>query len=297
MAKDHGDPTYASLASRGLSSILLASGHPLDQFEREAQDALAFVQRYGFFLDRLSAPIALARTLRGKIAKFGSLDDGEFTERSFEDRITGQPARAFLECYYWIRKLQARFFAGDYVSAFEASEKAGTWYATSRALSLFPAEKAEWHFYAGLCRAARCEPFGPEPYAKHRDALGDHERELRAWAANCPENFEDRAALVAAEIARIEGRPLEAMDLYERAIVLARTNGFVHDEAIAYELAARFYATRGFDDIALLYLQNARDRYLRWGADGKVRQLDQLHPRLRRTERATSSAGTIEAPV
>jgi hypothetical protein len=222
LAKDHGDPTYASLASRGLSSILLASGHPLDQFEREAQDALAFVQRYGFFLDRLSAPIALARTLRGKIAKFGSLDDGEFTERSFEDRITGQPARAFLECYYWIRKLQARFFAGDYVSAFEASEKAGTWYATSRALSLFPAEKAEWHFYAGLCRAARCEPFGPEPYAKHRDALGDHERELRAWAANCPENFEDRAALVAAEIARIEGRPLEAMDLYERAIVLAR---------------------------------------------------------------------------
>ena len=297
LAKDHGDPTYASLAARGLSSILLASGHPLDQFEREAQDALAFVQRYGFFLDRLSAPIALARTLRGKIAQFGSLDDGEFTERSFEDRITGQPARAFLEGYYWIRKLQARYFAGDYVSAFDAAEKAGTWYATSAALSLFPAEKAEWHFYAGLCRAARCEPFGPEPYAKHRDALGGHERELRAWAANCPENFEDRAALVAAEIARIEGRPLEAMDLYERAIVLARTNGFVHNEALACELAARFYAARGLEEIAHLYLGNARRGYQRWGADGKVRQLEQLHPRLRQDERARGSTGTIEAPV
>ncbi|MGV7214671.1 AAA family ATPase [Bradyrhizobium sp. UFLA05-112] len=297
LAKDHGDPTYASLASRGLSSILLASGHPLDQFEREAQDALAFVQKYGFFLDRLSAPIALARTLRGKIAKFGSLDDGEFTERSFEDRITGQPARAFLECYYWIRKLQARFFAGDYVSALEAAEKAGTWYATSRALSLFPAEKAEWHFYAGLCRAARCEPFGPEPYAEHRDALGGHERELQAWAANCPENFEDRAALVAAEIARIEGRPVEAMDLYERAIASARANAFVQNEALAYELAARFYAARGLEEVAHLYLKNARHCYLRWGADGKVRQLDQLHPRLRQDERAPGPAGTIEAPV
>src|SRR5262249_52636398 len=93
MAKEHGDPTYASLASRGLSTILLALGHPLDQFEREAQDALEFVQRYGFFLDRLSAPIALARTLRGRTTKFGSLDDGGFTERSFEEHITGQPSR------------------------------------------------------------------------------------------------------------------------------------------------------------------------------------------------------------
>src|SRR5262249_26169640 len=46
-----------------------------------------------------------------------------------------------------------------------------------------------------------------------------------------------------------------------------------------------------------LYLKNARDGYLRWGADGKVRQLDQLHPRLRQDERATAPAGTIEAPV
>ncbi|MBV8800764.1 MAG: GAF domain-containing protein, partial [Alphaproteobacteria bacterium] len=297
MAKDHGDPTYASLASRGLSTILLASGHPLDQVEREAEDALEFVQRYGFFLDRLSAPLALARNLRGKTTKFGSLDDGAFTERSFEERITGQPSRAFLECYYWIRKLQARFFAGDYASAMEAAEKVEIWYATSPALSLFPVEKAECHFYAGLCRAAHCEPVGPDSYAKHREALGAHEQQLRAWAANCPQNFEDRAALVAAEIARIEGRPLEAMELYERAIMSACANGFVHNEALAYELAARFYAARGFEKIANAYLQDARSCYLRWGADGKVRQLDQLHPQLKRDERAPSASGMIEAPV
>jgi PAS domain S-box-containing protein len=297
MAKDRGDPGYAAFASRGLSTILLALGHPLDQFEGEAQDALEFVQRYGFFLDRLSAPIALARTLRGRTTKFGSLDDGGFTERAFEERITGQPSRVFLESFYWIRKLQARFFAGDYASAFEAAEKVEAWYATSPALSLFPLEKAECHFYAGLCRAACCEPVGPDPYAKHREALGAHAREIRAWAANCPQNFADRAALVGAEIARLEGRPLEAMDLYERAIASARANGFVHNEALAYELAARFYAARGLEEVAHLYLGNARRCYLRWGADGKVRQLDQLHPRLRRDERAPRPTGTIEAPV
>ena len=70
-------------------------------------------------------------------------------------------------------------------------------------------------------------------------------------------------------------------DLYEQAIRSARANGFVHNEALANELAARFYAARGFEKIAHLYLRNARYGYLRWGADGKVRQLDELYPQLR----------------
>jgi hypothetical protein len=70
------------------------------------------------------------------------------------------------------------------------------------------------------------------------------------WAERCPENFENRAALVGAEIARIEGRELDAERLYEQAIRSARENGFVHNEALANELAARFYAARGFETIA-----------------------------------------------
>src|SRR5262249_39039065 len=297
LAKDDGDPTYASLASRGLSTILLALGRPLDQVEREAQDALEFVQRYGFFLDRLSAPIALARTLRGRTVKFGSLDDEVFTERSFEERITGQPSRAFLECYYWIRKLQARFFAGDYVPAIEAADKVEKWYAASPALSLFPLEKAESHFYCGLCRAARCEPLRPHPYANHQEALNAHEQHLRGLAANCPQNFKDRAALVSAEIARLEGRELDAERLYETAIKSARASEFVHNEALANELAASFHAARGFKMIANAYLREARSCYLRWGADGKVRQLEQFHPWLRHEERSPGPTGTMEVPV
>src|SRR5262249_9004444 len=154
--------------------ILLALGHPLDQVEREAEHGLEFVQRFGFFLDRISAPLALVRMLSGRTTKFGSLDDGRFTERSFEERTTGQRAVAFLECYYWIRKLQARFFAGDYTSAIDAADKVETWYATSASLSLFMLEEEEYHFYAALSRAARCEPMGSDPYAKHREALGAH---------------------------------------------------------------------------------------------------------------------------
>ena len=55
-------------------------------------------------------------------------------------------------------------------------------------------------------------------------------------------------------------------------------------------MAARFYAARGFDDIAGMYLMKARDGYLRWGADGKVRQLDRLYPHLASPERQHSPA-------
>ena len=117
------------------------------------------------------------------------------------------------------------------------------------------------------------------------------------WAENCPENFENRAALVGAEIARLEGRELDAERLYEQAIRSARANGFVHNEALANELAARFYAARGFEKIAQVYLRNARYGYLRWGADGKVRQLDELYPHLREEELAAAPTSTIGAPV
>src|SRR5262249_17478510 len=127
--------------------------------------------------------------------------------------------------------------------------------------------------------------------------LSSHYKQLEIWAENCPENFGTRAALVSAEIARIEGRELDAEHLYEQAIRTAHADGFVHNEALANELTARFYAARGFEKIAHAYLQDARYCYLRWGADGKVRQLDHLYPHLAQEEPVSGPKCTIQAPV
>ena len=126
--------------------------------------------------------------------------------------------------------------------------------------------------------------------------MAAHHRQLQQWADICPEDFADRAALVGAEIARIEGRELDAMHCYDRAIGSARANGFVHNEAIANELAGRFYAARGFEKIAYAYLRDARYGYLRWGADAKVRQLERLYPRLHVAEDG-GAAGKVSETV
>jgi PAS domain S-box-containing protein len=157
-------------------------------------------------------------------------------------------------------------------------------------------ETAEYEFYSGLCRAALCDCTLPDERCNHFEALAAHYRQLQVWAANCPENFENRAALVGAEIARLEGRELDAEHLYEKAIRSAHANGFVHNAAVANELAGRFYAARGFEKIAKAYLQDARYGYLGWGANGKVKQLDHLYPHLGEAP-APGLTSTTVAPV
>src|SRR5262249_4390958 len=225
----------------------------------------------------ISGEVGLIRTLRGSTRTFGVFDDEHFDERAFELHFANDPVLALPECWYWIRKIQARFLAGDYSAAIQASLNAERLLWTSP--SFF--ELAEYHFYSALSRAASC---GSSEVSRdaHFEALAAHQQQHATWARHCPENFENRAALIDAEIARIEGRVLDAEQLYEQAIRSAHSNGFFNNEAIAYELAARFYVARGLHKFADMYLLEARHCYQRWGADGKVDQLDHLYPHLRK---------------
>jgi PAS domain S-box-containing protein len=288
-----GDITIQSYCFDNLNTNFLAAGDPLVEAQRQAENGLEFVERtrYGFGIDIISGQLGLIRTLRGLTHKFGYFDDGELSEIQLERHFAAEPAATQPACWYWIRKLQAYFFAGDYEAALDAAAKA------QRLLWTSPAtfETAEYHFYSALSHAALCNSRSPDQ--QRFTALAAHQRQLETWASNCPENFGNRAALVGAEIARIEERELDAERLYEQAIRWSHANDFVHNEAIARELAARFYAARGFDTIADAYLRKARYCYLRWGAAGKVRQLDELYPQLREEEPVPGPTSTIGTPV
>ncbi|MGY3455509.1 tetratricopeptide (TPR) repeat protein [Bradyrhizobium sp. LM3.4] len=288
-ANQIGDLTFAAYCCSHLNTNLLAAGDPLDEVQSEAERGLAFAQkmRFGLLIDSIAGQLGLIRTLRGLTPIFGSFDDGQFSELLLESRFCRNPDLALAEGWYWVRKLQARFFAGDYVSAIEASSRAQRLLWTSP--SMF--ETAEYHFYSALSQAASCESAAAGQ--QHVEALAAHHRQLEVWATACPDNFENRVALVGAEIARIEGRALDAEHLYEHAIHSAHKYGLVHNEALANEVAARFYAARGFKKIAHAYLRDARYAYVRWGADGKVRQLDGLYPHLREENPVTGSTSTI----
>jgi hypothetical protein len=190
-----GDLTFATLSYNNLITNLLAVGDPLVDVQREAEEGLEFAEkgRFGLVVDRFAVQLGLIRTLRGLTPVFGCFNGERFDELQFERHLSSNPMLALPECWYWIRKLQARFFAGDYVSAVEASA------AAQRLLWTSPSyfETAEPHFYGALSQAASCDAALPAQYQQHVQALTAHHRQLLAWAKHGPENFANRAALVA----------------------------------------------------------------------------------------------------
>ena len=296
---ENGDPVFAAYAWRSLVSSLFVAGEALDQVWREANQGLAYAVRaqFGLMADMFAAQEAVVLMLRGETKRLGVLDHERFSEASVEKRLTDLQPFALAECYYWATKLQARFFAGDYSGALDAAAKAERWYAVSETTHILLLERVQYHLFAALALAAHIGSAAPEDQPGHREILARHEASLLGWASASPANFKSCAALVSAEIARIDGRELEAERHYEVAIKSARENELVNNEALASELAAQFYAARGFETIASAYLQEARSCYGRWGADGKVRQLEGLYPFLRERELSHTLAATLAAPV
>ena len=84
--------------------------------------------------------------------------------------------------------------------------------------------------------------------------------------------------LIQAERARVLGQLLEAEDFYEQAIQGAKENDYLREEALAYELAAKFYLGRGREKFAQLYMREAHYCYKRWGATAKVKDLETRYP-------------------
>ena len=255
-AQKTGDLVYAGICS-GLRTLnLLSVGDALANIQGETESALAFAQKVqlGPNLEVIPVALAIVRMLRGATARFGSLDDGLVDEQRIERDFANTSDGTATQCWYWICKLRARFMGGDYATALDAASRAQR----LLSMSLTIMEVADYHFYSALSHAAFCDSVPAAQRTSNLEALAAHHRQLASWATACPENFEDRAALVGAEMARIEGRVLEAEQLYEQAIRSAHTNGFVHHEAIAYEVAARFYAARGFHKFADAYWLEAR---------------------------------------
>src|SRR5467141_1204322 len=293
-AIETGDLTYACYALTPCVAGLLLRNDPLDAVWRESEMALEFTQRakYGDVADIIRSQQRFIANMQGRTTTFSTFSDAQFDEAAFEAQLTGN-RMALMIFWYWMLKLKARFLSGDYAEALAAAGKVKALLWTSVA----QIQQLDYFYYAALTVAALCDNASADEQQEWRELLTLHREQLREWAENYPPTVADKHALVLAEIARLEGRDLEAMRQYEQGILLAREPGFVKNEGVAYEVAARFYSGRGFDTIAHAYLRSARNCYDRWGALGKVKQLDELYPHLHKELDPTSPIATIGTPV
>jgi hypothetical protein len=103
---------------------------------------------------------------------------------------------------------------------------------------------------------------------------------MKKWAFHAPDNYQHKYDLVEAEKAHLLGQPLDAMEFYDRAIAGAKQQGFLQEEALASELAAKFYFSRNREKIAIDYLSQSYYAYVSWGATLKQRELELQYPQL-----------------
>ncbi|MGL5193632.1 MAG: trifunctional serine/threonine-protein kinase/ATP-binding protein/sensor histidine kinase, partial [Chroococcales cyanobacterium] len=180
-------------------------------------------------------------------------------------------------CAAYTYKLILAYLFGDYNHALDYINEISEYLATiSGSLHL-----AAVHFYGGLtCLAAVATATSEDERSKLLALAQQHWVSLSVWAENAPMNHQHKVDLLAAEKCRVLDNILEAIDGYERAIAGAKANGFIQDEALAHEVAAKFYLGWGKEKIAAVYMQDAYYCYTRWGAKAKVADLEQRYPEL-----------------
>ena len=227
--------------------------------------------------------------LQGKTNGPTSLSDDTFDEnvcnQMFKDN-NFWPGVAM----YNIFKEQILYMFGEYQEALEMTKASEE---TLVFLAGIP-NQAEHNFYYSLILAAVCSDASEEEQKQHLEQLGQNQEKMKLWAENCPENFAHKHLLIDAELARIEGRHWDAMGLYDQAIESAAANGYIQNEALANELAARFYMENDKPKLAQPYVLEARYGYLSWGASAKVAHLDEQYKKwMPSSKRTTDSSGTI----
>ncbi|BAY27878.1 serine/threonine protein kinase with two-component sensor domain [Calothrix sp. NIES-2100] len=162
--------------------------------------------------------------------------------------------------------------------------------------------EAVFYFYDSLIALAQLSPKSPETSAALARVEQNQSHLQQHWAHYARMNHQHKLDLVAAEKCRVLGQNAEAIKLYDKAIAGAKTNEYIQEEALANELAAKFYLAWGKEKVASGYMQQAYYCYTRWGAKAKVAHLEQQYPQLltpilQQTNFAIASDATISSTL
>ncbi|MFT3765419.1 MAG: AAA family ATPase [Minicystis sp.] len=260
------------------------AGRRLPDLLDDAPRFLAFTQRTK---NRIATDRVLACFLPLLDLTGGTADRASFAPTRAEHRalVPAEPEllEAFADhrsaiavCIYKTTKAQLLYLYGDYEQALASLDEAAPLLSfVSGTMTV-----VEHAFYGALTAAALLQTLTTKDRAALTARLATETARIEHWAVHCPENFQHKYLLLAAEAARVAGRGWEAMGLYDRAIAEAGRQEVTHVEALACERAGDFWLDQRKEDFARGYLQRAYLGYKAWGASRKVEQIDQRHGEL-----------------
>ena len=268
-----GDMTFAAYAVTNYLLVEIHRGERLDFVYQEAVKYLSFVEKSK---DQTTINVILlcrqfTLCLQKKTRDKYRLDDDGYDEAA-QVMAVKEANNWTLLFYHLSLKLIIFYLYGDYHEALNVFQE-GLPLTTGGTFTYTP-----FLFYGALTLAALYPTLPEEEMEQALETLTTYQAQLKTWAEHCPENYRQMDLLVKAEMARLESRDLAAMDGYDQAIQAAHDHGYTQYEALANELAAKFYLARGQTKIAAMYVAEAHYLYDLWGAARKVQDLEAHYP-------------------
>ncbi|HPZ22026.1 MAG TPA: AAA family ATPase [Bacillota bacterium] len=136
---------------------------------------------------------------------------------------------------------------------------------------------AEYNLYYSLAIAEALQDCPASLKGRYQRQLQKNLAQMKKWAKSCPENFQHKYLLLAAETARLKKRKVKAMALFQQAVDSARQSGYMQNEALANLVAGKFYARQGLGQLARTHLLDACQGFTRWGSPVIVQRIYQQY--------------------
>ncbi|MBG1268426.1 trifunctional serine/threonine-protein kinase/ATP-binding protein/sensor histidine kinase [Nostoc sp. WHI] len=179
---------------------------------------------------------------------------------------------------FFVNKLMLCYLFQALDLAVEYAVKAKQYSASGYATVIVPL----LNLYDSLLQLALFPTSSAEEQQRILQQVAENQDIMQQWANYAPMNHLHRFQLVEAEKYRVLAEKTAAMEFYDRAISVARENGYIQEAALSNELAAKFYLDWGKEKVAQAYMEEAYYCYARWGAKTKVEDLEQRYPELLR---------------
>ena len=180
--------------------------------------------------------------------------------------------------YVYLNKLILTYLFSDLTGAVEFAALAEQNLVGGSGSPLIPI----FYTYDSLVRLATYPKADSSTQDEIFNKVNANQEKLKNWAIYAPTNCQHKVDLVEAELQQVLAQRFAAADLYDRAIAGAKTNDYTQEEALANELAAKFYLDWGKEKVAAGYMQEAYYCYARWGAKAKIDDLESRYPDLLR---------------
>lgn len=264
-----GDVEHACFHATRYCAHLFHVGEPLSTAENKSSTQINLINSFkqDFQLNYAQMWHQLNLNLQGLAKDKFLLIGNSFDETQILDLWVETNNAMSLFTFYLIKLILCYLFK-DYQQAIAHAHKGKQYLQGSTGLMEF----AVYHFYYSLAMLAICSDNSEQKSAYFPEILSCQEQ-IKQWSNYAPDNYLHKYELIAAEIAKVLGENEQAAEYYDRAITEAIKVGYLHEAALAQELAAEFYLSIRRLKIASYYLTDAYQGYLRWGAVGKVREL------------------------